>query len=205
MRAPSCTCNAPESWLAIPDWEGLYEASSHGRIRSIDRVVTTASGARRYRGRVLRPALWANGYHGVALYRVGVQFSREVHALVLRTFAGPPPVKGMESRHGDGDSAHNCSGNLIWGTHSDNNYDQVRHGTHHEASKTNCSLDHLLVVPNLVQARLPYRICLACARARSNCHYAHRLGRALNLQDTADMHYRRIMTNYLVTTRLEVS
>ncbi|WP_407661162.1 NUMOD4 domain-containing protein [Mycolicibacterium cosmeticum] len=46
--------SARELWRPVDGWAGFYEVSNHGRVRSVARVVTTASGHRRVPGRILR-------------------------------------------------------------------------------------------------------------------------------------------------------
>lgn len=52
--------------------------------------------------------------------------ARSVHSLVLLTFRGPPE-EGQVCRHLDGNPANNKLDNLVWGTHSENAHDSVRH------------------------------------------------------------------------------
>lgn len=112
-----------ETWRPIPGWEGRYEASDRGRIRSVFRQGVART------GRVLRPAFAkCGGYPQVALCRDGVQRTEYVHRLVLTAFVGPCP-EGMEAAHADGDPSNNAASNLAWKVHVDNEADKVRHGT----------------------------------------------------------------------------
>ena len=104
-----------ETWRPIPGYDG-YEASSLGRIRSIDR---TTDRGRKWRGRTMTPATMPRGYKTVSLWRGGKQTTALVHRLVLFAFQGPPP-EGMEALHKNGDPADNAASNLAWGTHSEN-------------------------------------------------------------------------------------
>lgn len=115
---------ANEIWKPIPDREG-YEASSHGRVRSVDRVVQTSTGARRYKGQLLRPYRQPRGY---VMALLGVKNCHYVHRLVLEAFVGPCP-EGMEACHNNGDRGDNRVSNLRWGTAVDNAADRDRHGT----------------------------------------------------------------------------
>jgi hypothetical protein len=54
---------------------------------------------------------------------------RFVHHLVLETFISPRS-EGLECRHLNGNPADNRLQNLSWGTHSENELDKVKHGTH---------------------------------------------------------------------------
>lgn len=80
-------------------------------------------------------------YTHVSLRRDGQTFTRSVHTLVALTYLGAPP-EGMEVRHLDGDPSNNTLSNLRYGTHSENQQDQLIHGTNKEARKTHCAQGH---------------------------------------------------------------
>jgi hypothetical protein len=123
-----------ETWLPIPGWEGLYEVSDHGRVKSLSRVVMHSQGGpKRIRERILSNRI-GSSYPMVSLYAAGVSFERQVHELVLTTFVGPCP-EGMECRHRDGDKTNARLDNLHWGTHSDNEQDKKLHGTDNRGDK----------------------------------------------------------------------
>jgi hypothetical protein len=112
----------PERWLPVVGYEGYYEVSDHGRVRS----------SRRRRGsacRVLKPQRLMNscGYVSVHLSMRNVQKMHYVHALVAAAFIGPRPT-GLEIRHLNGDAADNRLKNLAYGTHIENARDMIRHG-----------------------------------------------------------------------------
>lgn len=155
-----------ETWLAIPGFEGKYEASDLGRVRSLDRVLVHGNGfVRRMRGRVLRPHLRRDGYAEVVLgcgSRKATKH-RRVHLLVLAAHVGPCP-SGLEACHNDGNRSNNQLGNLRWDTRVANMADKIIHGTNHELNKTHCPQGHLLRAPNLVSGR-PGRFCRSCAVA----------------------------------------
>jgi hypothetical protein len=69
------------------------------------------------------------GYRDVQLRRDGRPHHALVHRLVLLAFAGPPPQKGMEAAHENGNAADNRLGNLSWKTKKANQADRLRHGT----------------------------------------------------------------------------
>lgn len=164
-----------ERWLPFVGYEGLYEVSDMGRVRSIDRVVIDTTGkTRRLRGRILAQTKLGNTpYLKVVLCRAPSQTTRSVHSLVLEAFVGPRP-DGMEACHGFGGQVDNRLVNLRWDTLSENNYDMVRQGTHRAVQKTRCPRGHLLRAPNLTRsfAVKGHRTCLACSRARAVLQYA---------------------------------
>ena len=112
-----------ETWKPIPSEPG-YEVSDLGRVRSVDRVVSTTRGPRRYGGKLLSPNVAKSGH---VHFSLGRKSERCGHDLVLEAFVGPRPIR-MEARHGDGNPSNNVLGNLCWGTRSENNKDRTRHG-----------------------------------------------------------------------------
>ena len=119
-----------EVWKAVPGYEGRYEVSDLGRVRSLDRAVICmgeikGSYVSLRKGRVLRPGPSNYGHLSVVL---GRGKTRMVHELVLRAFVGDPPDK-HECCHNNGVSTDNRLSNLRWGTRSENNVDAVKHGT----------------------------------------------------------------------------
>lgn len=154
------------TWLPVIGWEGLYEVSDRGEVRSLDRVDRFG---RRYAGRVLSTDTIKGGYLRVALAREGIVKRRQVHHLVLESFVSSRPP-GMEGCHGDGNPVNNRLDNLRWGTRPENALDTVRHGTHRNARKTHCPRGHALIEPNITAEarRNGRRSCLACSRAHGS-------------------------------------
>lgn len=117
-----------EVWKDIAGFEGRYQVSDQGRVRSLDhRVRLVAHGVettRLSRGRILRPGPSKTGHLTVA---IGKGNSRGVHQLVMEAFVGPCPA-GMEVAHNDGDPSHNWLGNLRHATRASNNRDRIHHG-----------------------------------------------------------------------------
>jgi hypothetical protein len=99
-------------WKDIPGYEGSYQASNHGEIRSVTRE------------RLLNYTKQRSGHISVKLARV----THYVHALVLLTFVGPKPTSDVriECRHLDGNPANNHVHNLKWGTVQENRKDRQR-------------------------------------------------------------------------------
>jgi hypothetical protein len=153
-------------WRPVVGWEGLYEVSSGGQVRSVDRIITTASGDRRYRGQLLKRAAHpVRGYLSVTL-AYGVR--RNVHVLVAEAFRGARP-DGKQVAHWDGDPTNNVTFNLRFASPGENQLDAVRHGTHYRASRVTCPLGHPLATWNCTAASLRRgnRDCLACNRGGS--------------------------------------
>lgn len=182
-----------ERWLPVVNHPG-YEVSDHGRVRSVDRVVTCVDGRRiPYRGQILKPRL-GDGYLGVCLRR---RESRMVHHLVLEAFIGPRPA-GMVSCHWDDEGTNNHLSNLRWDTINGNQRDRVRNGRHDHANKTHCPRNHPLTGRNLIPAQLRKgrRGCLACNRAGNLRNWRRKQGAAVpELGPLADAYYLKIVSD----------
>lgn len=114
-----------EEWRPVVGFPA-YEVSSHGRVRSLIRLV----GKYMKPGRILRPGrkMW-KGRRLVALQvALGRGHPKKVHRLVLEAFRGPCPPE-MEGCHNDGDPGNNRLSNLRWDTHDANRKDMEIHGT----------------------------------------------------------------------------
>src|SRR5260370_19537414 len=123
-----------ETWKPVVGFEGQYEVSDLGRVRSLDRYKTHVQrdslGAvitvrRKYKGRILRPGKQNSGHLHVNL---GRGHTVRVHTLVLEAFVSLAP-DGLEGCHGDGVPSNNRLSNLRWDTHQANLAHQYRHGT----------------------------------------------------------------------------
>ena len=122
-----------EQWKPIPGYEGLYEVSDHGNVRSLDHTVTrrTKGGGFNtvtHKGKNLSAAKRSR-YLFVGLHKQGTkQITPEIHKLVMSAFVGPRP-EGMEVCHGDGDGNNNHLSNLRYDTRAANSADKAIHGT----------------------------------------------------------------------------
>lgn len=124
-----------EVWKAVPGFEGLYEVSDQGRVRSLDRTIRVRNRwgtltARRFFGRVLRPETnkERGGYRYVNLHDEDGQHLRRVAVLVAAAFLGARP-SGQEVRHLNGHATDDRAVNLAYGTRKENAADREAHGT----------------------------------------------------------------------------
>lgn len=165
-------------WKAIPGYEGSYEVSDDGQVRSVDRYVRNGRGQgylRFHRSRIRSLYSDKSGYIRVTLKRDGVARTHLVHHLVLEAFVGPKPV-GKECRHLNGNPVDNRLENLVWGTSAENKFDTVSHGNHHAAKKTHCKNGHEFTPENTMpQSGGQGRACRTCNNARAKAFYeAHK-------------------------------
>lgn len=113
-----------ENWKDIVDFEGLYEVSDFGNIRSTKtkqfKKITIDSHGRPYLG------LWKNNKQKIV----------RPHKLVLEAFIGKAP-KGMECCHNDGNQQNNKLDNLRWDTPKNNHADKLKHGTSNTGERCN--------------------------------------------------------------------
>ena len=108
-----------EEWRGIPDYEGYYEVSNLGRVRSVERLVPHARhGLTKQQSKILRPAI-TDGYYKVALSMDRRLRSFRVHRLVAQAFIDNPSEL-PEVNHKDGDKLNNNASNLEWCTHAQN-------------------------------------------------------------------------------------
>jgi hypothetical protein len=115
-------------WKPVPGYEGTYEVSDGGDIRSLDRMVSCHSGRRLVRGQLIksRPSL-KGGYRLVTLSSASHSTTRTVHSIVMEAFVGPRPL-GFQVAHEDDNGCNNALNNLSYKTCLDNHLDKVKHG-----------------------------------------------------------------------------
>lgn len=180
----------PTRWVSVPGWEGLYEVSDKGDVRSLPRVTRGGfSGVRRVKGKILRPVKRPTGHVQVILSDGERREHHDIHRLVMVSFIGPPPPR-MEVCHNNGEPSDNRLVNLRYGTRSENIYDAVKHGAHWQTKKTHCPRGHSLSGANVKKSRKG-RECLACSRAHGYVRYHE--DRKTDLKIIADGYYRKIM------------
>lgn len=114
-----------EIWKPVLGYEGLYEVSSLGRVKSLDRVVMHKNGKKtQRRGCIIKQYIGDVGYYCVRISKDGDGKHLRTHVLVCTAFHGQRP-KGMEVLHLDGTRTNNRADNLMWGTRSDNMKDPI--------------------------------------------------------------------------------
>ena len=126
-----------EIWRDIPGYEGRYQVSNLGRVKSLPRVTTRVESSGRkvaqpILGRILRDSTNKSGYRYVVLRSGGKSVTREVHVLVAAAFLGPRPNEEQQVRHLNGNRLDCSVENLSYGTRSQNQLDLYDYrGFHH--------------------------------------------------------------------------
>ena len=107
-----------EEWKAVRGYEGYYEISSNGSLKSLARK---GSDGRQLKEKTLRSGLNKCGYLSVSIFRDGIQKTHNVHQLVAIAFLGHEPNgRSIVVDHIDNDKLNNAIDNLQLITHREN-------------------------------------------------------------------------------------
>lgn len=130
-----------EIWRDVKGYEGLYQVSNLGRVKSLERVVKNKNGYRVVRERIIKTSNNNSGYETVSLVRKGKYKTYLVHRLVAMTFpdlvywtedAKGKPFDELQVNHkNEFEKTNNCVDNLEWCTANYNN----NYGTHTERQR----------------------------------------------------------------------
>ena len=122
-----------EIWKDIKGYEGYYQVSNLGRVKSLFRQVKHSQGnVRNHYERILKNNYDGNGYASVGLYKNAKAKKVHVHRLVMLAFEENPHNK-PEVNHLDENKKNNRLDNLEWVTKKENE----NHGTKRERSVAN--------------------------------------------------------------------
>lgn len=127
-----------EEWRSIDGYEKLYEVSSLGKVRSLERVEDDGKGNTRLRkGRILKQQMRKNGYLQVGLYKDGKYAMFKLHHLVANAFSEicGEYVNGLEIEHKNCIRTDNRATNLRWCTHKDNCNNSITRQRYSDANK----------------------------------------------------------------------
>ncbi|EHI69001.1 NUMOD4 domain-containing protein [Streptococcus ictaluri] len=132
-----------EEWRTVKGYEGVYEISNTGKIRSLDRLITCSDGRNVfYKGIELKYSLNKDGYCVVALCKNGTQKSAHIHRLVAEAFI-KKNRQNLEVNHIDENKENNNAKNLEWVTRKEN----CNHGTRTERSQKNRTYENVRKIP----------------------------------------------------------
>ena len=151
-----------EIWKDIPNYEGIYQASNLGRIKSLERTRKGKNGSLvAVKEKILKPQINRNGYYQVCLHKQSIQKTYRVNRLVYEAFNGPIP-ENMQVNHINEIKTDNrlenlnlmtCKENINFGTGIERCHNQLING---KCSKSvlQFTLDNILVkeYPSIKQA-----------------------------------------------------
>lgn len=134
-------CILIEEWREIEGYEGLYQVSNLGRVRSLDRVVMKSNSVLLpVKGRILKPRPDNGGYIRVCLSKNAIEIDYSVHRLVAMAFLSNP-YNLPEVNHKDENKRNNCVENLEWCTSLYNN----NYGSHNKRHSKTCKKKKLFI------------------------------------------------------------
>ena len=159
-----------ELWKSISGYEGLYEVSNIGRIKSVRRIG--------YKGRIVPERILKQnpdsyGYPIVGLHKDGKSKTRTVHRLVAEAFI-PNPLHFKEVIHKDENKWNNCVDNLEWCTTQYN----LTYGHRLDCARGERSHLHKLTKEQIAEIKV------TCVKGDPNFGYSA-LGRKYGVSHTA--------------------
>lgn len=108
-----------EIWKDIKDYEGMYQVSNLGNVRSLDYFVNSWRGPRLKKGKMMNPTDNGNGYKIVSLSKENLRKNHYLHRLVAEAFLEKP--NGCDViNHKDYNRSNNNAENLEWTTQLEN-------------------------------------------------------------------------------------
>lgn len=124
---------AVEEWRDIDGYEGLYQVSKLGRVKSLERRVWNGNSYYIKPEKILKNNLMKNGYCRVTLTKDGKQEQYYIHRLVATAFL--PNDDGLpEVDHIDANPRNNRIDNLRWVTHLTNMHHCVEMGRNYDGT-----------------------------------------------------------------------
>jgi len=137
--------NKEEIWKEVKNYEGIYEVSNIGNVRSLDNYIDNKHGSKSFKkGRVLKKFISVKGYLQTSLSKKTIRFNTGIHRLVAIAFIENTDNK-PQVNHIDGDKNNNNYYNLEWCTNSENQIHAVKNNLcnhnlgekHHNSKLTN--------------------------------------------------------------------
>lgn len=127
-----------ERWKDIKGYEGYYQISDMGRVKSIERIIESGQHyltERKNKEIILKQSLSKCGYPQICLQKNGIKKTLTTHRLILNTFIGD---SDLECNHKDGNKQNNKLENLEWVTQSENEKHAYRTGLKSKRGEKNC-------------------------------------------------------------------
>lgn len=141
-----------EQWKDIEGFEGLYEISDQGRLRSLH--------PRNY-GRIIRQTKTLDGYRHTTLYKNGIRYPRRIAKLVMESFVGPKPSDIHQINHRNGKKDNNRRSNLEYVTPREN---MIHASTNQLMAKGELHWKSKLTEANVVEIRTSKETGIALAK-----------------------------------------
>jgi hypothetical protein len=111
--------NMEEVWKDIAGYEGLYQVSNLGRVKSLERMIPYSKGMRKIPEKIMKQEKNTDGYLRLKLVNNSGKKNKKIHRLVAEAFI-PNPEEKKCINHIDGDKSNNCVKNLEWVTYGEN-------------------------------------------------------------------------------------
>lgn len=124
--ALKCCDEGIEIWVDVVGYEGLYQVSNFGRIKSLERIIGSSKYSRNKKEKILTPTYNNKGYKTITLCG-DTKKNFSIHRIECIAFI-PNPENKQTINHEDGIKINLSLSNLNWNTYSENNYHAYRNG-----------------------------------------------------------------------------
>lgn len=152
-----------EEWKPVRGYEGLYEVSSEGRVKSCERAVNTFRGSRTKKERILSTNQTnGHGYLYVTLSNSGTRKNKYVHRLVAESFL-PNPENLPCVNHKDHDTKNNSVENLEWVSQRENVLYSVQRMRKERSKFKRSTTGEKYVYERKYKTYTIYRVCITRA------------------------------------------
>lgn len=135
IKQPKVELYHEEVWKDIKGYEGMYQVSSYGRVKSVNREISQQKDgtyfSRKMKSRILKTQIINSGYELVNLSKNGIRDARTVHRLVAEAFVQKENGRD-DVNHIDGNKTNNLVDNIEWVSRSEN----VQHSYDHLTRKS---------------------------------------------------------------------